>query len=213
MSCNVPPDLADPSISGWPDAVQVRFAPARYRGYTFERCIRQGRSDMSFREDALADNHLIISGGAGAIGCGIVSKLTAHGAHMTVNDIVDEDRGPLATRCRGRRVEPRALLPRRRHAGRRGQRAGRPGPRALRPTARGLVPRWHGRSRPFAGLSAGGLAAYATGERDFGLPAGPGSRAPACWRTTSPGNWSSRLPGWRRPPGPRSAPTMPARPP
>ncbi len=46
---------------------------------------------MSFREDALADKHIVISGGAGAIGCGIVSKLTAHGAHMTVNDIVDED--------------------------------------------------------------------------------------------------------------------------
>lgn len=45
---------------------------------------------MSFREDALADSHIIISGGAGALGCGIVGKLTRHGASMTVNDILDE---------------------------------------------------------------------------------------------------------------------------
>ena len=45
---------------------------------------------MSFRVDALADKHIIISGGAGALGCHIVSRLTAHGASMTVNDIVAE---------------------------------------------------------------------------------------------------------------------------
>ncbi len=46
---------------------------------------------MTFREDALADKHIVISGGAGALGCVIVSKLTAHGAQMTVNDVVEED--------------------------------------------------------------------------------------------------------------------------
>lgn len=44
---------------------------------------------MSFREDALAGKHVIISGGAGALGCAIVSKLTRHGASMTVNDVID----------------------------------------------------------------------------------------------------------------------------
>src|SRR5689334_14784740 len=44
---------------------------------------------MTFRDDALAGQHIIISGGAGAIGLGVVKKLTDHGAHITVNDIVD----------------------------------------------------------------------------------------------------------------------------
>lgn len=43
---------------------------------------------MTFREDALAGKHILISGGAGAIGCGVVRKLTAHGARVTVNDLV-----------------------------------------------------------------------------------------------------------------------------
>ncbi|MCY4526072.1 MAG: SDR family NAD(P)-dependent oxidoreductase [Anaerolineaceae bacterium] len=46
---------------------------------------------MTFRDDALADKHIVISGGAGAIGCGIVSKLTQHGASVTVNDVIDGD--------------------------------------------------------------------------------------------------------------------------
>jgi NAD(P)-dependent dehydrogenase (short-subunit alcohol dehydrogenase family) len=46
---------------------------------------------MTFREDALAGQHIIISGGAGAIGVGIVKKLTDHGARMTVNDILEPD--------------------------------------------------------------------------------------------------------------------------
>ncbi len=46
---------------------------------------------MTFRDDALADKHIVISGGAGAIGCGIVSKLTQHGASVTVNDVIDDD--------------------------------------------------------------------------------------------------------------------------
>ena len=44
---------------------------------------------MCFREDALAGRHIVISGGCGAIGLGIVKKLTEHGAKVAVNDIVD----------------------------------------------------------------------------------------------------------------------------
>ncbi len=44
---------------------------------------------MTFRSDALAGQHIIISGGAGAIGVGIIKKLTEHGAQMTVNDLLD----------------------------------------------------------------------------------------------------------------------------
>ena len=43
---------------------------------------------MAFRDDALAGLHIVISGGCGAIGLGIVKKLTAHGANVTVNDIL-----------------------------------------------------------------------------------------------------------------------------
>jgi NAD(P)-dependent dehydrogenase (short-subunit alcohol dehydrogenase family) len=43
---------------------------------------------MSFREDALSDRHIVISGGCGAIGVGIVQALAAHGANVTVNDIL-----------------------------------------------------------------------------------------------------------------------------
>src|SRR5438067_2199643 len=46
---------------------------------------------MSFREDALAGQHIIISGGCGAIGLGVVKKLTDHGANMTVNDILEQE--------------------------------------------------------------------------------------------------------------------------
>lgn len=44
---------------------------------------------MIFHEDVLAKQHLIISGGCGAIGLDVVKKLTDHGARMTINDIVD----------------------------------------------------------------------------------------------------------------------------
>ena len=44
---------------------------------------------MCFREDALAGRHIVISGGCGAIGLGIVKKLTEHGAKVAVNDILD----------------------------------------------------------------------------------------------------------------------------
>lgn len=43
---------------------------------------------MAFRTDALIGQHIVISGGCGAIGIGIVEKLTAHGANLTVNDIL-----------------------------------------------------------------------------------------------------------------------------
>lgn len=43
---------------------------------------------MVFRNDALAGLHIVISGGCGAIGVGIVKKLTEHGANVTVNDIL-----------------------------------------------------------------------------------------------------------------------------
>ncbi len=46
---------------------------------------------MTFREDALAGQHIVISGGAGAIGVSIVKKLTDHGARMTVNDVLPAD--------------------------------------------------------------------------------------------------------------------------
>jgi NAD(P)-dependent dehydrogenase (short-subunit alcohol dehydrogenase family) len=44
---------------------------------------------MCFRDDALAGRHIIISGGCGAIGIGVVKKLTDHGARVTVNDLLD----------------------------------------------------------------------------------------------------------------------------
>lgn len=43
---------------------------------------------MAFRNDALAGRHIVISGGCGAIGLGIINKLMAHGANVTVNDIL-----------------------------------------------------------------------------------------------------------------------------
>jgi NAD(P)-dependent dehydrogenase (short-subunit alcohol dehydrogenase family) len=46
---------------------------------------------MPFREDALVGQHIVISGGGGAIGLGVVKTLTDHGANMTVNDILEPD--------------------------------------------------------------------------------------------------------------------------
>ena len=45
---------------------------------------------MAFRNDALAGRHIVISGGCGAIGLGIIKKLMAHGANVTVNDILSD---------------------------------------------------------------------------------------------------------------------------
>jgi NAD(P)-dependent dehydrogenase (short-subunit alcohol dehydrogenase family) len=44
---------------------------------------------MCFHEDALNGRHVVISGGCGAIGIGVVKKLTNHGANVTVNDILE----------------------------------------------------------------------------------------------------------------------------
>jgi NAD(P)-dependent dehydrogenase (short-subunit alcohol dehydrogenase family) len=44
---------------------------------------------MCFRDDALTGRHIVISGGCGAIGLGVVKKLTEHGAQMTVNDLLE----------------------------------------------------------------------------------------------------------------------------
>ncbi len=63
---------------------------------------------MTFRGDALAGQHIVISGGCGAIGVGVVKALTDHGAVMTVNDIVAvaegeqrlRDAGVSSERCR-----------------------------------------------------------------------------------------------------------------
>jgi NAD(P)-dependent dehydrogenase (short-subunit alcohol dehydrogenase family) len=46
---------------------------------------------MVFRDDALAGQHIVISGGAGAIGVAIVRALTAHGAVVTVNDLLPDE--------------------------------------------------------------------------------------------------------------------------
>jgi NAD(P)-dependent dehydrogenase (short-subunit alcohol dehydrogenase family) len=46
---------------------------------------------MPFREDALAGQHIVISGGCGALGCAIVKRLSNHGAGVTINDIIDDD--------------------------------------------------------------------------------------------------------------------------
>lgn len=45
---------------------------------------------MTFRDDALAGQHIIISGGCGGIGIGVVKALTAHGAKLTINDVIDD---------------------------------------------------------------------------------------------------------------------------
>jgi NAD(P)-dependent dehydrogenase (short-subunit alcohol dehydrogenase family) len=44
---------------------------------------------MTFTKDALAGQHIVISGGAGALGVGIVKALTDHCAVMTVNDVLE----------------------------------------------------------------------------------------------------------------------------
>ncbi|MBZ0297869.1 MAG: SDR family oxidoreductase [Anaerolineae bacterium] len=44
---------------------------------------------MTFRDDALAGQHIVISGGCGALGLSIVRKLIEHGANVTVNDVLD----------------------------------------------------------------------------------------------------------------------------
>jgi NAD(P)-dependent dehydrogenase (short-subunit alcohol dehydrogenase family) len=44
-----------------------------------------------FQPDVLAEQHIVISGGVGAIGLGVIKGLVAHGARVTVNDLVSAD--------------------------------------------------------------------------------------------------------------------------
>ncbi|MDZ4762926.1 MAG: SDR family oxidoreductase [Chloroflexota bacterium] len=44
-----------------------------------------------FRADALAGQHIVISGGCGAIGLGIIKGVTEHGAVVSVNDLIAPD--------------------------------------------------------------------------------------------------------------------------
>jgi NAD(P)-dependent dehydrogenase (short-subunit alcohol dehydrogenase family) len=48
---------------------------------------------VTFTKDALEGQHIVISGGAGALGVSIVKTLTDHGAVMTVNDMLDPVEG------------------------------------------------------------------------------------------------------------------------
>jgi NAD(P)-dependent dehydrogenase (short-subunit alcohol dehydrogenase family) len=59
---------------------------------------------MAFRDDALSERHIVISGGCGAIGLGVVKKLTDHGAHVTVNDLLDPAAGE--SRLREAEINP-----------------------------------------------------------------------------------------------------------
>lgn len=45
----------------------------------------------TFHENALEDQHIIISGGAGGIGVAVIKALTDHGAKVTINDILETD--------------------------------------------------------------------------------------------------------------------------
>lgn len=62
---------------------------------------------MPFREDALSGQHIVISGGAGAIGVGVVKVLTAHGAKMTVNDVIEPEEA--RRRISEARVDPSSI--------------------------------------------------------------------------------------------------------
>jgi len=46
---------------------------------------------MIFQADVLAGQHILISGGAGAIGTAVIKMLTDHGARMTINDLVADE--------------------------------------------------------------------------------------------------------------------------
>jgi NAD(P)-dependent dehydrogenase (short-subunit alcohol dehydrogenase family) len=59
---------------------------------------------MSFREDALAGRHIVISGGCGAIGVGVVKALSDHGASVTVNDLLEPAAGE--ARLREHAIDP-----------------------------------------------------------------------------------------------------------
>jgi NAD(P)-dependent dehydrogenase (short-subunit alcohol dehydrogenase family) len=65
---------------------------------------------MCFRDDALAGRHIVISGGCGAIGVGVVRKLTEHGANVTVNDILEPAAAEARLREAGVREEKTAYV-------------------------------------------------------------------------------------------------------
>ncbi|MBE2182979.1 MAG: SDR family oxidoreductase [Anaerolineae bacterium] len=56
---------------------------------------------MTFREDALAGQHIVISGGAGAIGVAVTKALSDHGARVTVNDILPREEAVLRLEAAG----------------------------------------------------------------------------------------------------------------
>jgi NAD(P)-dependent dehydrogenase (short-subunit alcohol dehydrogenase family) len=43
-----------------------------------------------FREDALSGQHIVISGGCGALGVPVIRALVEHGARVSVNDLLAE---------------------------------------------------------------------------------------------------------------------------
>jgi NAD(P)-dependent dehydrogenase (short-subunit alcohol dehydrogenase family) len=59
---------------------------------------------MPFRDDALAGQHVIISGGAGALGLSVISRLVRHGARVTVNDVLPPDEA--AARLQAAGIDP-----------------------------------------------------------------------------------------------------------
>jgi NAD(P)-dependent dehydrogenase (short-subunit alcohol dehydrogenase family) len=60
---------------------------------------------MSFRNDALAGRHIVISGGCGAIGVGVVKALADHGANVTVNDLLTPEEAGARLREAGVRAD------------------------------------------------------------------------------------------------------------
>ncbi|MCZ7542299.1 MAG: hypothetical protein M5R40_01595 [Anaerolineae bacterium] len=45
---------------------------------------------QTFHEHALEGQHIVISGGLGALGLAVVKGLVDHGARMTINDLLEE---------------------------------------------------------------------------------------------------------------------------
>jgi NAD(P)-dependent dehydrogenase (short-subunit alcohol dehydrogenase family) len=62
----------------------------------------------AFSPTALAGQHVCITGGAGAIGVGVVAALSAHGAVVSVNDIVSE--ADAAARFAAAHIDPARVV-------------------------------------------------------------------------------------------------------
>ena len=131
---------------------------------------------MCFREDALAERHIVISGGCGAIGLGIVRKLTEHGARVTVNDIIDTTTADARLRDAGvdleKTVYVRADLTQAPDV----ERLIGNGSVKLRSNPHGALPRRHGDSKTAARLFRRGMDADDAGERQNGVSAGKSVR-------------------------------------